>query len=216
MASSVGGTGGEKKLKKESVGLALRTRRVRFVSGRRVVRYGLINLNGNRTLIPLPLNFEFFCQILILLPLDRCAKGTVVHEVARVPDLLLVEICLLEDLVREEVVLLKLEKDLETRLAHRFGICTDAFGQVFEADIDKVLEGLSIAICDHLAQRNVVSECGQPELGDTGGGRSNILGQRSVFFVVLGGNLFACLDLLFGGCGLAGDDRVSAFIERLL
>jgi hypothetical protein len=62
----------------------------------------------------------------------------------------------------------------------------------------------------------MVSKCGQPELGDPGWGGGSILGQRGVFFVLLGGSLFARLNLLFGSGGLAGDDRVSAFIVRFL
>ena len=176
----------------------------------------IITEKKKRTLVPLLLDFEFFRQVLIFLPLDRGAKSTIVHKVTRVSNLLLIEICFLENIVLEKVVVLKYKEDLEAGLAHCLGICANAFGQVFEADIDKVFKSLSVAICDDFAQTQVVSKRGKPELGDAGGGRGNILGQNGVIFVILDRSLFARIDLLSGCCGLSSDYGVSAFVEGFL
>ena len=176
----------------------------------------IITENGNRTLVPLLLDFEFFRQVLIFLPFDRGAKGTIVHKVTRISDLLLVEIGFLENIVLEKLVVLKYKENLEAGLAHCLCICANAFGQVFEADIDKVFKSLSVAICDEFAQTQVVSKRGEPELGDAGGGRGYILRQNGVFFVLLDRSLFARIDLFSGCCGLSSDYGVSAFVEGFL
>lgn len=167
-ASSAGATGGVKKLKKDSVGRALRTSRVRFVSASEMTVSERGQTDGKRseiarTFVALLLDLELLGEVLVLFPLDLGADRTVVHEIARVADLLAVDIGLFEDGVLEELVLLKDEEKLEAGL----GV---AGGEVLDAEVDEVLEGGGVALGDELGEADVVTERGEPELGDRGGG----------------------------------------------
>src|SRR5882762_3672933 len=103
-ASSAGGTGGEKKLKNDSVGRALRTRRVRLVSMVGISVTARLRRVKGRTLIPLFLNLVLLRQVPLLLPLDFSTNCPVVNKIARVSDFFLINVRFLEDLVLEEFV----------------------------------------------------------------------------------------------------------------
>ena len=86
----------------------------------------------------------------------------IVHEVAAVANLLLVEVRLLKHLVLEEVVGLEVELQLEARLGVRAR-------QVLDPDVGEALEGLRVAVGDDFAEVDVRTEGGQPELGNARG-----------------------------------------------
>src|SRR5579863_6388466 len=97
IASSLGATGGAKKLKKDSVGCAFRTSRVRFVSSQFNIRRTMGNSNKiARTFVSLLLDLKLLCQILLVLPFYIRPDSTVIHEVAGIANLLAVHISLLE------------------------------------------------------------------------------------------------------------------------
>jgi len=88
-------------LKKDSVGCAFRTSRVRFVSSKSNVRRPIEILKVARTFISLLLDLKLLCQILFIFPLYIRPDSTIVHEIARIADLLAVHVSLLEDVVVE-------------------------------------------------------------------------------------------------------------------
>jgi hypothetical protein len=96
------------------------------------------------------LDFKLLCQVLLVLPLYLRPDRAIVHEIARISNLLAVHICLLEHLVLEILVLRKLEDELESRL----GL---ARREVLDAEVSEVLERRSITIVDQLGQTDVVS-----------------------------------------------------------
>ena len=113
--------GGEKKLKKESTGRALRTSRVRLVSGwkkkKNVSKWNAEGTWGGRktrTFISLLLNLNLLRQILIFLPLDRRPNRITINEFATIINFLPIYICLLQYFVLKEIVRRKLEDDLVT------------------------------------------------------------------------------------------------------
>lgn len=196
-------------MKKDSAGFALRTRRVRLVSAARIrpnskwSRYRL-------TLVPLLLDLECLGKVLILLPFDGGADGAVVDEVALIADLLLVEVSLVEDLVLKKVVRSEMELNLEAGLL--------LLGRkVGDGDVNEALERVSVAIGNHLAERGVIAERGEPELGDGRGGvLAGGLRERSVLWVLLLFLLLARLDLLRSRLRLASNDRTATLMQRLL
>lgn len=105
-------------------------------------------------------------QILAGLPVDLITLSVIVDEVATISTLVLVEVCLGDDLVGEVGVLSELEDQAKTGLV-----------EVLHADVSQRLESLLITVGDHLSQRNLVLHGRQPELGDTGdlGGRLGTL-----------------------------------------
>ena len=161
------------------------------------------------TLVPLLLNLKLLCEIFILFPPDLGANGAIVDEITRISDLFLVEISLLEDVVLEEVIGAEDEEDLEAWLA-----CLVI--EVRELNINKVLEGFHIAICDQLGEGDMISECGEPEVRNTIRGGSGVFRQGGILFILLDRVLLATIELL--PCGLSGssDDRMSAIIQRFL
>ena len=161
------------------------------------------------TLVTLLLDFKLLGQVLVFLPLDLRADGAIVHEVARVADLLLVQVRLLEHLILEEFVGSELEKQLETR----FGFRT---WQVFNTNIDERLQSLRIAVGDDLAKVSMCAESSEPELGDASRGRLDILREGGVFGIVLDRLLLTSLDLFGGWLCRTSDDRMTAVIQRLL
>lgn len=172
IASSAGGVGGLKKLKNDSVGRALRTRRVLLVSviaaiisrERWVVvkRWQEREWRGKRTLIPLLLNLKLFRQIFLRLPFDFGADGLVVHEVASIADLLLINVCLLQLCVLEILVRREGEDQLETGLS--LVGTRRVVGEVLDADIVEMLEGGSITLRNDLVETDVVPEGSEPKL----------------------------------------------------
>ncbi len=68
------------------------------------------------TLVALLLDFKGLREILIRFPDNWCSNRTVIHEIACVADLFLIQICLLEHGVCEEIVRLEVEEDLEAGL----------------------------------------------------------------------------------------------------
>ena len=102
------------------------------------------------TFVALFLDFKLLCQVLLVLPLYLRPDRTIVHEIARISNLLAVHVRLFEDLVLEKLVLRKLKDELEPRL----GL---ARREVLDAKLGEVLERPSITIGDQLGQTNVVS-----------------------------------------------------------
>lgn len=144
-----------------------------------------------RTLIPLLLNLKLLRQILLRLPLDLRPDSLVVHEIARVADLLLVDVRLLQLLVLEVLVRREGEDELEAGLAF-----AGLRGEILDADIGEVLERAGITLGDDLGEADVVSEGGKPELGDRGGGGGGV--KCDMVRVVLQGLLVSTLELFLG------------------
>ena len=162
------------------------------------------------TLVPLLLDLECLGKVLVLLPFDGGADGAVVDEVALIADLLLVEVSLVEDLVLKKVVRSEMELNLEAGLL--------LLGRkVGDGDVNEALERVSVAIGNHLAERGVIAERGEPELGDGRGGvLAGGLRERSVLWVLLLFLLLARLDLLRSRLRLASNDRTATLMQRLL
>lgn len=152
------------------------------------------------------------------------ADGPVVHKVPSVANLFLphqrgsfqgvthLVVVRLDQLrVGEKVVGAKLEVQLEARLV---------LVEVRHADILQRLEHLLVAVRDRLGDRDVVSQRGQPELGDAGRGLLVVLvnlgDTRTLLVLVLvvrvGG--LTSLDLGVGRFGLAGDDGFPSLVKR--
>ena len=207
MASWVGGTGGLKKLKKDSAGRALRTNRVRFVSVDGIPSVDQEETRGyiGHTLISLLLNLELFCQILVLLPLDRRSNGTIVEEVTRIPNLFLIIISLLQLFVFKELVRGEDKSEFEARFGSGVG----------DTDVDKVLQSPSITIGDYIRGADMVPQRSQPKFWDRGSMRV-ISRKFLVGWVVLERLLLSCRDLV--QCWLFGsrDDRETALVEWLI
>ena len=97
--------GGLKKLKKESTGRALRTRRTRFVSFELVsLQWKEKDARFRRTFISLLLDLELLRQILVFLPANFRPDCSVIDEIPRVVDLRFVQVRLLQYLVLEALV----------------------------------------------------------------------------------------------------------------
>lgn len=162
----------------------------------------------SRTLIPLLLDLELLRQVLFLLPLDLRSDGTIVHEVTRVIDLRLVDISLLKNLILEVFVGLEDEGKLEAGF-----LCGL---EVREANVDKVLEGASIAVSDELRDTDVIAQGREPELRNRRSLRTIALGfgQRGIILVLLLLSLFALLDFLIARWLSTRDDVVPAIVER--
>ena len=143
-SSSEGGTGGEKKLKKESVGFALRTKRVRFVSDQLDYQHATrVGWWKQPTFIPLLFDLELLGQVFVLLPLDIGTVRTVIDKVASVSHLFLIEIRLVQNPILKVVIGTKMEADLET--GFRF-----VTGEVRETDINEVFESTRVAFRDEV------------------------------------------------------------------
>ncbi len=123
-----------------------------------------------RVLVALLLGLNANSQVLALDPVDLGSDGVVVDEVALVSNLLLVEVSLLERGVAEEVLGSLGEVKGEGEASLLLG--------VDDADVDQELEGLLVALGDELAQAEVVLERRQPELGDSLGRGSQLVGTR--------------------------------------
>lgn len=199
-------------MKNESAGLALRTRRVRLVAKndyehtrRKTKSLPLL------TLVALLLDLKLLGEILILLPLDLRADGTIVDKVTSIPNGGLVEVRLLEDLVFEKVVGGEEEAELEARLALVIFRNVRAF-DVLQLDVGEVLESISITIGDEVTDGNVVAQGSQPEFRNTVGRRGDILGQRLIVLDLLRRDLFTSLDLLLCGLSCTENDGLPPLI----
>ncbi len=163
--------------------------------------------------------------------------GLVVDKVTPVADLFLVVIGLLQDRILEELVVFKLEKELEARLLGVEVFQTDV-GEVFEClesgeNIKSIRNGneqamvrlphthLLVLLRDLIADDRVVLERSQPELRNTlpfllidlGNLRARFLLVIILFFIV-GISGFSGGDLLVSRLDLAGDDFGSARVQR--
>ena len=162
------------------------------------------------TLVTLLLDFKLLGQILVLLPLDFGTDRTIVDKVTCIANLLLVEVGLFQDSVIEEIVGGELENELEAR----GGI---GCGEVFDANINEVLQCSGIPIRDDLIEDGVIAESGKPELGDTIGTGLLALFRRGIeFLILLEGNLFTSFDLISSGLRGTSNDLLSALIQRLV
>ena len=162
------------------------------------------------TLVTLLLDFKLLGQILVLLPLDFGTDRTIVDKVTCIANLLLVEVGLFQDSVIEEIVGGELENELEAR----GGIGS---GEVFDANINEVLQCSGIPIRDDLIEDGVIAESGKPELGDTIGTGLLALFRRGIeFLILLEGNLFTGFDLISSGLRGTSNDLLSALIQRLV
>jgi hypothetical protein len=93
------------------------------------------------TFVSLLLDLKLLCQVLLILPLNLCPNCAVIHEIARVTDLLAVHVRLLEHVIFEIFVWRKLKDELEPGLGF-------ARGKVLDTEIGDVLECASVAIGD--------------------------------------------------------------------
>lgn len=159
------------------------------------------------TLVPLLLDLKLGGQVLVLLPLDLAANGTIVHEITGEADLGLIDVGLFESSVLKELVGGEVEDDLESRGV--LGI------EVLERDVGEVLEGGLVTLGDELCDGDMVSEGCEPELGDSSGGGGCVLGDDLVLIVFLEVGLFTSSDLV--GCSWCStrDDSLAAFVQRL-
>ena len=154
-----------KKLKKDSVGFALRTRRVRFVSGPGSVNGNRNRMGGDgRTLIALLLDFEFLGEILVVFPFDLGPDGTIVHKVSRIANFLLVKVRLLQMIILKVLVRAERKDQLEPRLCPGGGII-----EIGNADIGKVFQSTLVALGDDIVEPNMVSKGREPKLRDATG-----------------------------------------------
>ena len=96
------------------------------------------------------LDFKLLCQVLLVLPLYIRPDRAIVHEIARISNLLAVRICLFEHLVLEILVLSKVKDELKSRL----GL---ARREVLDSKVSEVLERPRITIVDQRGQTDVVS-----------------------------------------------------------
>lgn len=114
----------------------------------------------------------------------------VVDEVTTVAVLILVVVGLGDGLVGEELVLGELEDEAESRSV-----------EVLHANVGELLEGLLVAVGDHLGERDLVLHGREPELGDTFCGLILLLLLLSLLGLLLLILLFILLsglNLLFG------------------
>ncbi|KAI6755325.1 hypothetical protein HG531_004431 [Fusarium graminearum] len=188
-SSSVGALGGEKKLKKDSVGTVFLT------------------IRSSRTLVSLLLALDTDGQVLTRRPVNLVTLGVVVDEVTTVAALVLVVVCLGDGGVAEEVVGSELEDEAETGLV-----------KVLHADVSEVLKSSLITVSDHLGERDLVLHGRKPELGDTGNIVGNIglclrLG-GGIIIIDLLIVLLAGLDLVLSRLGLSVDDGGTLLVER--
>jgi hypothetical protein len=65
------------------------------------------------TFVPLPLDLNVFGQILILLPFDISSNSVIVHKVAAIADLILVQVFFRKDRILEVFVRGECEEELE-------------------------------------------------------------------------------------------------------
>ena len=103
---------------------------------------------------------------------------------------------------------------MENELEARGGIGS---GEVFDANINEVLQCSGIPIRDDLIEDGVIAESGKPELGDTIGTGLLALFRRGIeFLILLEGNLFTGFDLISSGLRGTSNDLLSALIQRLV
>jgi len=136
----------------------------------------------------------------------------VVDEVSAISVLLLVVICLGERLVCEEVVVGKLEDELEARAV-----------KVLHPDVDQLFHGVLVALGDEIGQRRLVLHCRKPEFWDTLDGLSRLvgvlLGWCTLLFVIFLVLILLVIfltssDLFLSRLGLANDDLGTLLVER--
>lgn len=88
-------------------------------------------------------NLELLGQVLVLLPLDFGADGTVIDKVASVSHLLLIEVCFVQYLILKVLVRAEMKADLETWLGF-------VVGKVREPNVNKMFESSRVAISDEV------------------------------------------------------------------
>lgn len=129
----------------------------------------------------------------------------VVDEVTAVAILILVVVGLGDGLVGEELVLGELEDEAESRSV-----------EVLHTNVGELLEGLLVALGDHLGERDLVLHGGQPELRNTGRGLTlilllllGLLGLLLILLLVL----LSGLDLIIGGLDTTVHDGGTALVQ---
>jgi hypothetical protein len=143
-------------------------------------------------------------EILILLPLDDGPDSAVVQEIARIPNLFLIMISLLQLFILKELVGGEDKRELEPGF----------WRGISDADVGEMLQSTDVAIDDDLRGTDVVPQRGQPEFRD----RSGLRGICRKFFVrwVIFERLFlSSLDLVRCRFRHANDDRGAEFVQWL-
>lgn len=159
------------------------------------------------TLVALLLLLNADSKILVLLPVDLVTLGVIVDKVATIAALVLVVVGLGDSLVGEVLVLSELEDEAESGLV-----------EILHADIGEGLEGLLVAVGDHLGEGDLVLHGREPELGDT----RNLLGRLGSLLLLGGGLgllivlliLLTGLDLVLSGLSLAVDNGSTLLVKR--
>jgi hypothetical protein len=203
-SKSVGGFGGVKKLKKDSVGTVRLTTRVCLVSFYELLACESHMLMLEPTLVALLLALDADGKVLTLLPVDLVTLGVVVDEISAVSVLVLVVVGLGDLLVREELVFLEDEVESESR-----GV------EVAQPDVGEVLKSVLVTLSDSLGKENVVLHGGQPELRDTLHLLSGDLLLLLGLFLIVG--LLVLLsggDLLLSGLSGTVNDGGTLLVER--
>lgn len=159
------------------------------------------------TLVPLLLDLEFLGKILLLLPFDRGPDGAIVDEIATVSDLLLIDVCFLQNLVIEEFIGAEREDELEAGL----GVL---LVKICNLDVNEVLQGSSVAFGDDVRETDVVPQRSEPELRNARGVGSRVSRQGSVLRIIFERLCFARCDLLSCRRLRSGNDGMSALVKR--
>lgn len=100
-----------------------------------------MDIDRDLTLVTLFLALDSDGQVLSGLPVNLITLGVVIDEVPTIAALVLVEVCLCDRLIAEELVLGKLEDEAEA-----------GFVKILHADISQTLERGLVSVCDHLRQ----------------------------------------------------------------
>lgn len=79
-----------------------------------------------------------------------------------------------------------------------------------------MLEGTSVTLSDEIGEADMVSEGGQPELGDGGGVCHVIFGKRGILVVIFDRIFLPSLYFFRRGFALASYDGISALVQRSL
>lgn len=87
------------------------------------------------------LDLKLLCQVLLIFPLYLRTNRAVIHEIARIADLLAVYVRLLEHVIFEIFIWRKVKDELEPGLGF-------ARGKVLDTEVGDVLECTSVAIVD--------------------------------------------------------------------
>ena len=154
------------------------------------------------TLVPLLFALDLDRKVLARLPVDLVALRVIVDEVTAVSVLLLVEVGFRDDLVGEELVVGEFEDQAEAWTV-----------EVLHANVRQYLQHFLVAVCDGLGERRVLHRT-EPEFWDT----LRIAGVGALcwlerIFLILLLILFAGLNFLIRGLGLAVDNAGALLVE---